>query len=116
MKNREYYQPRVFALRSICPRYLTPWYGQRTKLFPCLLKYCSGIGEGHLAFLRKRKCLLKMVYFNGKIFMYISAQENGVHDKIRLLVGIDERKEYNKNSIKDGGKDDYEYICKAYKE
>lgn len=30
--------------------------------------------------------------------------ENGVHDKIRLFVGIDERKEYDKNSIKDSGR------------
>ncbi len=30
--------------------------------------------------------------------------ENGVHDKIRLFVEIDERKEYDKNSIKNGSR------------
>ena len=30
-------------------------------------------------------------------------------------MGIDERKEHNKNAIKNGGKDEHEYICKAYK-
>ena len=34
--------------------------------------------------------------------MYVFGQGNGVHDKIRLLMGIDERKEHNQNSIKDG--------------
>lgn len=53
---------------------------------------------------RKRKCLLKIVYFSGKIFMHISDWEIVVHDKIRLFVEIDERKEYVKNSIKDGSK------------
>lgn len=53
---------------------------------------------------RRRKCLLKIVYFNGKILMYVSDWENVVHDKIRLFVEIDERKEYVKNSIKDGSK------------
>ena len=53
---------------------------------------------------RKRKRLLKIVYFNGKIFMYIFGQKNGVHYKIRLLMGNDERKEFNKNAIKDSSK------------
>lgn len=53
---------------------------------------------------RRRKFLLKIVYFNGKILMYVSDWENVVHDKIRLFVEIDERKEYVKNSIKDGSK------------
>ncbi len=48
--------------------------------------------------------MLKIVYFNGKILMYVSDWENVVHDKIRLFVEIDERKEYVKNSIKDGSK------------
>jgi len=30
-------------------------------------------------------------------------------------MGIDERNEFNKNSIKDGSKAEYEYICKTYK-
>lgn len=45
-----------------------------------------------------------MVYFNGKIFMYVFGQENGVHDKIRLLMGNDERKKFNKNVIEDSSK------------
>ena len=53
---------------------------------------------------RKRKYLLKIVYFSGKIFLYMFDLENGVHDKIRLFMEIDERKEYDKNSIKNGSR------------